>query len=75
MNEPNILLARIETDTFHPDPYTRKWARVRGGLGTDWAALQARHRLLEEARRAGRLVELEANTRDQVPLAKPFLLH
>ena len=71
MNEANILLARLETDTSRPDPTTRRWSRVRGGVGDDWGALQARHRLLEDARRAGRLVELESGGHGQIPLAKP----
>jgi hypothetical protein len=71
MNEANILLARLEIETSHGFAVTRKWARVRNGPGTDWQALQARHRLLENARRAGRLVELDPGAHGQIPTAKP----
>jgi ribosomal protein L3 len=71
MNEENVLLARLEVKTSHGYEVTRKWVRVRGGLSTDWSALQSRHRLLEEARHGGRLVELTWSGHSKIPLAEP----
>ena len=59
MAETHLLLARVETAASGFQPAERRWVLVRGGRSTDWSAIQARHRRLEAARTAGRLVEIE----------------